>query len=590
MQNNLNYEDLCAKADDRKNNKDYGQALELYKKSAEGEFHWAQVNLGHFYRDGRAVEKNLEIAVDWYQKAANQGNDHAIQAIKELSVEICQIADKYRDKSDYARALELYKRSAEGGYHWAQSNLGYFYRDGLGVDKNLEEAVKWYRKADSQNNPDAKVNVNKYEKLRQICEEADGYRDAGDYVKALELYKQSADYHWSQANLGDFYREGHGVDKNFEEAIKWYKKAADQGNTHVNYYIEEYKKYENSRLDVVNELPYDRNENGYIYTLEERGVIEIHDKTSILLHLNPIHIDISLKEYTEDKIKCRIEKFRELIHYKKSKPTNGVIQVDWVEKNKNAVWQFESKYLAFFIERNDNKRISLEKNKQIQEMNKLFFAQWKQFIEISPSIIENNTLSDVNECELKKIIQPFQAIEKNYFLSNDNYEIFMKGQKILLAKEKERIYRNINTEKKFNLFNTYTNTLNILFPINSDDATDLEAISLAKAEEYPTLKDIELPLVEKEQLIKNFNVKRKKAKEVIDVFKESLPDFTDDRDLSNVEIENASRNNILTSNNVFFSFTNNNPSSLNSESNSYSSNFSVIEDKDLNINKLRNSS
>lgn len=69
----------------------------------------------------------------------------------------------------------------------AQFNLGALYEHGRGVEKDLTEAAKWYRKAAEQGN-------------------------------ALAQYY-----------LGTFYANGTGVEKNLPEATAWYRKAAAQG-------------------------------------------------------------------------------------------------------------------------------------------------------------------------------------------------------------------------------------------------------------------------------------------------------------------------------------------------------------------------
>ncbi|MBQ1931964.1 MAG: sel1 repeat family protein, partial [Muribaculaceae bacterium] len=40
---------------------------------------------------------------------------------------------------------------------------------------------------------------------------------------------------WAQNNLGDCYYNGRGVDQNYDEAVKWYRKAAKQGNAPAQY-------------------------------------------------------------------------------------------------------------------------------------------------------------------------------------------------------------------------------------------------------------------------------------------------------------------------------------------------------------------
>jgi TPR repeat protein len=79
------------------------------------------------------------------------------------------------------------KAKAEAGDATAQSNLGFMYEKGQGVEQDFKEAVKWYQKAAEQ-----------------------GYAAA-------------------QHNLGSMYEKGQGVEQDFKEAVKWFQKAADQG-------------------------------------------------------------------------------------------------------------------------------------------------------------------------------------------------------------------------------------------------------------------------------------------------------------------------------------------------------------------------
>lgn len=78
--------------------------------------------------------------------------------------------------------------SAEQGVPDAQNNMGCFYFKGIGVDKDLEEAAKWFAKGAKGGDTNA------------------------------------------QANLGFCYMTGQGVAYNPSLAIKWWKKAADQGH------------------------------------------------------------------------------------------------------------------------------------------------------------------------------------------------------------------------------------------------------------------------------------------------------------------------------------------------------------------------
>jgi TPR repeat protein len=54
-----------------------------------------------------------------------------------------------------------------------------------------------------------------------------------DYAEALRWYRKAADQGdaFAQYELGYMYHHGYGVSPDYAEAARWYRKAADQGNT-----------------------------------------------------------------------------------------------------------------------------------------------------------------------------------------------------------------------------------------------------------------------------------------------------------------------------------------------------------------------
>jgi TPR repeat protein len=52
-----------------------------------------------------------------------------------------------------------------------------------------------------------------------------------DYAEALKWYRKADDqgHALAQSNLGRMYAEGKGGEQDFKEAVKWFQKAADQG-------------------------------------------------------------------------------------------------------------------------------------------------------------------------------------------------------------------------------------------------------------------------------------------------------------------------------------------------------------------------
>ena len=61
------------------------------------------------------------------------------------------------------------------------------------------------------------------------------YDHSGNYTEAVKWYRKAADqgYAGAQCNLGYCYSKGNGVTQSYTEAVKWYRKAADQGNMYA---------------------------------------------------------------------------------------------------------------------------------------------------------------------------------------------------------------------------------------------------------------------------------------------------------------------------------------------------------------------
>lgn len=120
--------------------------------------------------------------------------------------------------------LRLFRKAAEQGHPYAQVFLGSALREGIGIQKNEEEAISWFRKAAQLGYPPAQgllgfalhmgISVEKNEE-----EAASWFRKAAEQGEAH-----------SQWCLGVFLAKGIGVEKNESEAVLWFRKAAEQGD------------------------------------------------------------------------------------------------------------------------------------------------------------------------------------------------------------------------------------------------------------------------------------------------------------------------------------------------------------------------
>lgn len=87
--------------------------------------------------------------------------------------------------------IEQYQTDAQQGIGNAQYNLGFAYQEGLGIEKNLSQAVRWYRKAAENNIPQA------------------------------------------QNQLGILYAQGTVLPKSYVNAYRWFYRAASLGDPHA---------------------------------------------------------------------------------------------------------------------------------------------------------------------------------------------------------------------------------------------------------------------------------------------------------------------------------------------------------------------
>lgn len=64
------------------------------------------------------------------------------------------LSDKYLKEKNYKKAFEHIKEAAQIGDSRAQAKIGLFYKNGLGVEKNIDEAIYWIRLSADQRDPE----------------------------------------------------------------------------------------------------------------------------------------------------------------------------------------------------------------------------------------------------------------------------------------------------------------------------------------------------------------------------------------------------------------------------------------------------
>ncbi len=197
------------------------QLREYRSQAAKGDAS-AMNEIGVAYFKGTdGLGQDYAKAVEWFEKSANGG----------IAVAMNNMGIVYRDgigvETDQAEAHAWFLKAAEAGHAWAQFSAGKNYLEGAGVEQDLAEAERWSEKAAEQNIPNAVriLGVIEYTRHRNTGNMEQARRAADWMRKAAGMGDATAQY-----NLGVFYQNGIGVRKDEAEAVRWFRKAADNGD------------------------------------------------------------------------------------------------------------------------------------------------------------------------------------------------------------------------------------------------------------------------------------------------------------------------------------------------------------------------
>ena len=204
---------------------DVERALYWFRLAAAEGYGRAANQIGHIYYEGvGAVEVDYMLAMEWFQKASDYGNVFSTSNLGLFYQYGLGV------KKDYEKALEYYRSSALKGDLKSFERLGDLYRDSFG-EKYYKDAEYWYEQGA------LKGSVNcQYELVKLYAEKLE---NNDGVVYWSDLVSRSSDGQLIE-NLGDFYRYGDKfIEKNYERAFDLYEQAALLGNSTVNFDLAE---------------------------------------------------------------------------------------------------------------------------------------------------------------------------------------------------------------------------------------------------------------------------------------------------------------------------------------------------------------
>ena len=147
----------------------------------------AQFNLGEMYQYGQGVPQDYKEAEKWYRLAAEQGN------------------------------LD------------AQIRLAFGYYFGEGIPRDHEEAAKWYRLAADQGDETGQFW------LGFICEMATVSPRTTRTPRSGIVWRRNRETQWRNGASAGCMSEAKVSPQDYKEALKWYRRAAEQGHEDAQY-------------------------------------------------------------------------------------------------------------------------------------------------------------------------------------------------------------------------------------------------------------------------------------------------------------------------------------------------------------------
>ena len=118
--------------------KDQAKAMRLLEEGAEASSADAELELGYLYQTGKGpVKQDYTQAINWYKKAAEEGNLTAMYNLGNVYL----FSDGVQD---YDQGKTYTEKAAAGNNPDAIYQMGIIYRDGLGVKMDPVAAYAWF--------------------------------------------------------------------------------------------------------------------------------------------------------------------------------------------------------------------------------------------------------------------------------------------------------------------------------------------------------------------------------------------------------------------------------------------------------------
>lgn len=199
--------------------KDFKTAVAHFTAAAEKGDAEAQYMLAMCCGEGKGMEQDTAKSLEWALQSAEQGFSKA-----QFVAGMCYMGggegipkDTEKGETWVRKSLDGLREAAENGDVEALSYLGLCYLEGIGVEKDKEQALELLRKAGELGSGEAQFAIG------VLCMQEKKLDEAVDWFRKAA----GNDSYEAMLFLGRIYENGmKNVKPNKAEAEKWYKKAA----------------------------------------------------------------------------------------------------------------------------------------------------------------------------------------------------------------------------------------------------------------------------------------------------------------------------------------------------------------------------
>lgn len=230
----------CDKGEGTK--QDPTEAFSWYLQAADQGNAWAQFRVGLCFRSGQGVPQNRFAAEWWLQKSGEQGLPDARAALSAVRSEIPAVLAEFPVQPVPKKAelvapifVEYSPMDTDGGVPGPEIELESGEMSPIAITNGQKvpekEVNNWRSKPQAKLKADAdNGNATAQYQLGKCYDNGEGVNR--DVVQAVIWYRLAAEQGnaKAQANLGDCYEKGEGVAQDYSEAFKWFSLACANGN------------------------------------------------------------------------------------------------------------------------------------------------------------------------------------------------------------------------------------------------------------------------------------------------------------------------------------------------------------------------